>query len=191
MGLHTSGHTRKKSSFSTQDEHLVLLGLEALTDGPQPPLRDTLYLRNSPTTPTMDRTTPPISIHIALSVGEPVKKRAMSELNDCAALTPKMSSRIPPASSASATALCMFYLSCCQRPAQRGLSAAGKRASTAGQVTLVQCSALFKTNEVRVARQDLPPLSGFIHSCRCVTPSASTAQSSRSKVVPGGLKLYS
>ena len=42
MGLHTPGHTRKKSSFSTQDEHLVLLGLEALTDGPQPPLRDTL-----------------------------------------------------------------------------------------------------------------------------------------------------
>ena len=45
MGLHTSGHTRKNSSFSTQDEHQVLLGLEALTDGPQPPLRDTLYLR--------------------------------------------------------------------------------------------------------------------------------------------------
>src|SRR5206468_5270982 len=31
MGLHTSRHTRKNSSFSTQDEHLVLLGLEALT----------------------------------------------------------------------------------------------------------------------------------------------------------------
>ena len=44
MGLHTSGHTRKNSSFSTQDEHQVLLGLEALTDGPQPPLRDTLYV---------------------------------------------------------------------------------------------------------------------------------------------------
>ena len=44
MGLHTSGHTRKNSSFSTQDEHQVLLGLEALTDGPQPPLRDTLYI---------------------------------------------------------------------------------------------------------------------------------------------------
>ena len=58
-----------------------------------------------------------------------------------------------------------------------------------GQVTLAQRSARFKTNAVRVARQDLPPLSGFIHSCRCVT-SASTAQSSRSKVVPGGLKLY-
>jgi ribosomal protein S18 acetylase RimI-like enzyme len=42
--LHTSGHTRKNSSFSTQDEHLGLLGLEALTDGLQPPLRDTLYI---------------------------------------------------------------------------------------------------------------------------------------------------
>jgi hypothetical protein len=42
MGLHTAGHTSKKSSFSTQDEHLVLLGLEALTDGLQPLLRDTL-----------------------------------------------------------------------------------------------------------------------------------------------------
>jgi hypothetical protein len=32
--LHTSGHTRKNSRFSTQDEHLVLLGLEALTEAP-------------------------------------------------------------------------------------------------------------------------------------------------------------
>jgi len=32
--LHTSVHTRKNSSFSTQDEHLVLLGLEALTNVP-------------------------------------------------------------------------------------------------------------------------------------------------------------
>ena len=31
MGLHTSRHTGKNSGFSTQDEHLVLLGLEALT----------------------------------------------------------------------------------------------------------------------------------------------------------------
>jgi hypothetical protein len=44
MGLPTLGHIRKNSSFSTQDEPLVLLGLEALTDGPQPPLRNTLYL---------------------------------------------------------------------------------------------------------------------------------------------------
>jgi hypothetical protein len=34
MGLHTSRHTRKNSSFSTQDEHPVLLGLEALTAVP-------------------------------------------------------------------------------------------------------------------------------------------------------------
>src|SRR4029453_6303462 len=30
MGLHTSRHTRKNSSFSTQDKCIVLLGLEAL-----------------------------------------------------------------------------------------------------------------------------------------------------------------
>src|SRR4029434_8698603 len=30
MGLHTSRHTRKNSSFSTQDQRIVLLGLEAL-----------------------------------------------------------------------------------------------------------------------------------------------------------------
>jgi len=34
MGLHTSRHTRKNSRFSTQDKHLVLLGLEALTKAP-------------------------------------------------------------------------------------------------------------------------------------------------------------
>ena len=68
------------------------------------------YPRNSPTTPTMDRTAPPISIHIALLVGAPVKKREMSELKDSAALTPKMISRIPPASSASETALLIFYV---------------------------------------------------------------------------------
>jgi len=32
--LHTPRHTRKNSSFSTQDEHLGLLGLEALTETP-------------------------------------------------------------------------------------------------------------------------------------------------------------
>lgn len=32
--MHTSRHTRKTSSFSTQDEHPVLLGLEALTAVP-------------------------------------------------------------------------------------------------------------------------------------------------------------
>ncbi len=32
--MHTPRHTRKNSSFSTQDEHLGLLGLEALTETP-------------------------------------------------------------------------------------------------------------------------------------------------------------
>jgi hypothetical protein len=32
--VHTPRHIRKNSSFSTQDEHLVLLGLEALTETP-------------------------------------------------------------------------------------------------------------------------------------------------------------
>jgi hypothetical protein len=48
-----------------------------------------------------------------------------------------------------------------------------------------------RTNDMIVARQGLPPLSGLIASLRCVTPSAWTAQSSRSNVEPDGLKLYS
>ena len=63
--------------------------------------------RNSPTSPIMIATTPPTSIHIALSVGEPVKNREMSELNDFDAATPKIVRRIPPARIASETALFM------------------------------------------------------------------------------------
>jgi hypothetical protein len=55
----------------------------------------------------MIATTPPTSIHIALSVGEPVKNREMSELNDFDAETPKIKRRIPPARIASDTALFM------------------------------------------------------------------------------------
>jgi hypothetical protein len=57
----------------------------------------------------MDAATPPTNIHIALSVGEPVKKREMSELNDVDAIMPNTISRIPPARSASETALLMFF----------------------------------------------------------------------------------
>jgi hypothetical protein len=52
-----------------------------------------------------------------------------------------------------------------------------------------QFSARLQTSAVSVARQDLPPLSGFSHRCRCVIPSAITTHASRSNVVPGGLKL--
>jgi hypothetical protein len=57
----------------------------------------------------MDATTPPINIHIALSVGEPVKKREMSELSDSDAMTPNTMRRIPTARRASEIALLMFF----------------------------------------------------------------------------------
>jgi hypothetical protein len=69
----------------------------------------TSYPRNSPTMPMTNATTPPTSIHIALSVGEPVKKREMSELNDVADMTPKITSRIPPIRSAIDTALVTVF----------------------------------------------------------------------------------
>jgi hypothetical protein len=65
----------------------------------------------------METTTPPSNIHIALSVGEPVKKREMSEVNDVDAMTPNIISRIPPARSASETALLMFFPFVNQHPA--------------------------------------------------------------------------
>jgi hypothetical protein len=55
----------------------------------------------------MIATTPPTSIHIALSVGDPVKNREMSELNDFDAAAPKIVRRIPPARITSETALFM------------------------------------------------------------------------------------
>jgi hypothetical protein len=67
------------------------------------------YPRNSPTTPMTDATTPPSNIQIALSVGDPVKKREMSEVNDVDAMTPNTISRIPPARRASETALLMLF----------------------------------------------------------------------------------
>jgi hypothetical protein len=57
----------------------------------------------------MDATTPPTNIHIALSVGEPVKKREMSELIDVDAMTPNTISRTPPARRANETALVMCF----------------------------------------------------------------------------------
>jgi hypothetical protein len=44
---------------------------------------------------------------------------------------------------------------------------------------------------VRLARPTRPPLSGLFGSRRCVTAPAGVDQSSRSKIVPGGLKLNS
>src|ERR1700674_611107 len=70
----------------------------------------------------MDATTPPSNIHIALSVGEPVKKREMSEVNDVDAITPNTISTIAPARRASETALLMFFpLKLLTTPAMTGL----------------------------------------------------------------------
>jgi len=66
--------------------------------------------RASPTSPATVATIPPTSIHIALSVGEPVKNRETSEPNELDALMPKTISKMPPASSARESGLFMFYL---------------------------------------------------------------------------------
>jgi len=66
-----------------------------------PPTAQTgLGLRNSVASPTTAETMPPMSIQTALSVGDPVKNRETSELNELVALTPMMMSTTPPASSA-------------------------------------------------------------------------------------------
>lgn len=52
--------------------------------------------RKVPVRPMMAATMPPMSIQTALSVGDPVKNREMSELKECIALTPKTMSTIPP-----------------------------------------------------------------------------------------------
>ena len=50
--------------------------------------------------PTIAEAMPPIKSHIALLVGDPVKNRETSELNESDALIPKMISTIPTTSSA-------------------------------------------------------------------------------------------
>lgn len=57
----------------------------------------------------MVRTTPPIIIQTALSVGDPVKKRETSELNEFVAFTPKIKRMIPAARQARAMGLFIFF----------------------------------------------------------------------------------
>jgi hypothetical protein len=75
----------------------------------------------------MIATIPPIIIHIALSVGEPVKKREMSELNDFVAATPKTTRTIPPARIASEISLFIefsFKFLCLTHERSQGFSSA-------------------------------------------------------------------
>jgi hypothetical protein len=72
-------------------------------------------------------TIPPMSIHIALSVGEPVKNREMSELNDFVAATPEITRTIPPARIASEIILFIefsFKFSCLITKWSQGFSSA-------------------------------------------------------------------
>jgi hypothetical protein len=52
--------------------------------------------RKIPANPMTANTDPPTNIQMALSVGESVKKREISELSDCEALIPKITSAMPP-----------------------------------------------------------------------------------------------
>ena len=60
------------------------------------PRRAHLELRSVNVRPTTIATAPPISIHTALSVGDPVKKRDTSELKEFVAVIPKTTSTTPP-----------------------------------------------------------------------------------------------
>ena len=61
--------------------------------------------RNVPVRPMTVATMPPMSIQMALSVGEPVKNRDTSELKEFVALMPMIMSAIPPTSRARETIL--------------------------------------------------------------------------------------
>jgi hypothetical protein len=61
--------------------------------------------RITPKKPIAAAAMPPMSIQTAWSVGEPVKKRETSELNDFVAFAPITMSTMPPASRAMETAL--------------------------------------------------------------------------------------
>ena len=61
--------------------------------------------RNVPTRPTTAAMMPPMSIQIALSVGEPVKNLETSELNEFVAPIPMTMSTTPPMSRARETIL--------------------------------------------------------------------------------------
>ena len=101
--------------------------------------------RNSPTSPIMIATTPPTSIHMALSVGEPVKNREMSELKDFDAATPKIVRRIPPARIASETALFMEKSSVrfsYQAP-QKGHRSFGPRKILSKMITIAMATGTF------------------------------------------------
>ncbi len=71
------------------------------------PILDHFAPRIVPKSPMDAAAIPPMSIQTALSVGEPVKNRETSELNDFVAFTPITMSTMPPTSRAMEMALFM------------------------------------------------------------------------------------
>ena len=72
--------------------------------------------------PATAATAPPMSIHMALSVGLPVKKRFTSEPNEFEAWTPRTIRMIPPTSRANGRALFIYVCLCCVNRSQRFLA---------------------------------------------------------------------
>src|SRR5512134_751342 len=70
--------------------------------------------RNVPARPTMVAMMPPMSIQMALSVGDPVKNLDTSELNEFVALIPMTMSTTPRMSRARETILFITVLQMCE-----------------------------------------------------------------------------
>ena len=67
-------------------------------------------MRNVPTKPMRAATVPPMTIQMALLVGDPVKNLETSELKEFVALTPIMMSTTPPTSRAIVNSLLIRFL---------------------------------------------------------------------------------
>jgi hypothetical protein len=95
--------------FTVLSAQNVLLSLLALEDGVVPKMPRYAFLPPSvkPANPAIPITTPPINIQTALSVGEPVKNRETSELNEVVALMPRIVRTTPATRSAIAIGLFM------------------------------------------------------------------------------------
>jgi len=100
--------TDKQSFVTLQTTARAATGNRAWFDPPARVAFPYFELRNvivRPARPTTAAAIPPMSIQTALSVGEPVKNRETSELNEFVALMPTIMSTTPPASRARETIL--------------------------------------------------------------------------------------
>jgi hypothetical protein len=94
--------------FRVEDQ--IATDLTLLTRSP-PRAQLCLGLRHSVASPTTAATAPPMSVQTALSVGDPVKNRETSELNELVALMPRTRKTMPPTSSAQEMVLFIMFFS--------------------------------------------------------------------------------